>query len=149
MKRSAGVGFAPNGEFDETCTNRVVCARRARSTTISVPPTFTSKNSRVRRVGWMTAAAWKTAAPSIPSKSRSAATGSRTSPTTTSMFGPSSSSSGASSVRCTRQRTRARLVTSARTRFVPNQPEAPVTTATGDAGPRFTAEETSSGTTTA
>ena len=64
-KRALGLGFAPNGEFDETWTKRVVRARRARSSTSSVPPTFTSKNSRVRSTGWITAAAWNTVAPSI------------------------------------------------------------------------------------
>ena len=51
VNRSSGRAFAPNGEFDETCTNRVVWARRARSMIISVPPTLTSKNSRVRLSG--------------------------------------------------------------------------------------------------
>ena len=50
-KRSSLVAFAPNGEFDETCTNRAAPTRRARSSTSCVPPTFTSKSSRTRLRG--------------------------------------------------------------------------------------------------
>ena len=124
----AGVGFAPNGEFDDTCTKRDAPARRARSSTSWVPPTLTSKNSRVRPAGWITAAVWNTVAVPTPSNSASRADGSRTSPTTASTFGPTTSTRAASSFSCTRHRTRERCGASARTRFWPSQPAAPVTT---------------------
>ena len=46
VKRSVGRALAPNGEFDDTWTKRAAPARRAASSTSSVPPTFTSKKSR-------------------------------------------------------------------------------------------------------
>src|SRR5688572_18376849 len=142
VNTSSGVGFTPNGELDETCTKRAAPDRRARSTTFCVPPTLTSKNSRVDEVGWMTAAAWNTAAPGpTPSNRRSAVSGARTSPTTTSTVGDSSARGAAWSSTGTRQRTRSRCPTRARTRFWPSHPEAPVTTAVAAGSDVGTSEE--------
>jgi hypothetical protein len=136
VNASSGEALTPNGELEETWTNRAAPLRRARSSTFWVPPTFTSKNSRVERVGWMTAAAWNTATSApTPSNSRSAVAGPRTSPTTTSTTGAISASGEAWSSLDTRQRTRSRSAARARTRFWPSQPEAPVTTTVAAAGP--------------
>ncbi|GIU90790.1 MAG: hypothetical protein KatS3mg010_1889 [Acidimicrobiia bacterium] len=75
MNRSVGRAFAPKGEFDETCTKRRAPTRRERSSSSCVPPTLTSKSSRVARRGWMTAAAWNTLAAPTPSNSSSTAAG--------------------------------------------------------------------------
>ena len=97
-----------------------------------MPPTLTSKNSRVRSRGWITAAAWKTVAPSTPveepverrpgharRRRRSRSSGSRP-------------RAAAPRRRCGRSSARvARSATSSRTRFLPSQPDAPVTTAIG------------------
>src|SRR4051794_4982132 len=131
--RSCSDAFAPNGEFDETWTNLVTPARRARSTTSWVPPILTSNSSRTARCGWITAAAWNTEARPTPSNRASMTVGSRTSPGTASMRGSTTSSSAASSALRTRQRMRWRAGCSAiaRTKFCPSHPAAPVTTAAG------------------
>ena len=87
VNRSEGASFAPNGEFDDTCTKRTAPARRARSRVSCVPPTFTSNRLRILPSGWITPAAWNTVAGPMPSNSASSDVGSRTSPTTGSIDG--------------------------------------------------------------
>jgi hypothetical protein len=97
-KRSSSDALAPNGEFDDTWTNRFAPRGGPGRAPAAFRPDVVQLAHPHRAPGWITAAAWNTEAVPTPSNSASITTGSRTSPATTSIRASTTSSKAASRV---------------------------------------------------
>ncbi len=134
-KRSSGVGLAPNGEFDDTWTNRRGAgAAGPVEGELGAADVDVEELADARR-GGSRPAAWNTVAAPTPSKSRSSAR--RVADVADDDLDVAADELEQRRLgvgRGTRHRTRARAGARARTRFCPSHPAAPVTTTVVGAG---------------